>query len=474
MTVLIDVNEVETMDKAIQYIKNYNFTCTIPTYALLCPIQYTGTLLPILKKYKQLYNTNKYMKLKHVLDHTNSTNKLILLDQGKSSINSLHTDVQQLITQYNTTIQSSATINQPIDVIPYDVNITYDNLTAEQVLARLLPSNLPIQTSFESIGHIAHININNNLLLYKYIVGVVILHKNQPTITTVVNKIGTISNEYRVYESELLAGVPNYIVQLKEHYIQYKLDITQVYWNSKLSTEHVRITDMFKSKDVVLDMCCGIGPFVLPALKKHCTVYANDLNPHSIYWLNQNIVLNKLHNPNQYDYIVENMDGKQFVHKMIQYQLSQSTTQPIHHILMNLPALSISFNDVFIGMYNIHMTDQQQHIIQSAMPIAHCHCFADSNNYTSDVLTRLQSILQYQFTTIKHTALGVVNTQYIDPVYNGMNEGTVVIHNVRNVSPNKDMLCVSYRIPIEVAFRNTTIHDSVVNKEHTQKKSRIT
>ena len=46
----------------------------------------------------------------------------------------------------------------------------------------------------------------------------------------------------------------------------------------------------------VFDACAGIGPFVLPAAKqKRCRlVYANDLNPESIKWMNKNIETNKV------------------------------------------------------------------------------------------------------------------------------------------------------------------------------------
>ena len=42
------------------------------------------------------------------------------------------------------------------------------------------------------------------------------------------------------------------------------------------------------------DMFCGIGPFAIPAARRGCTVYANDLNPDSYKYLVENARLNKV------------------------------------------------------------------------------------------------------------------------------------------------------------------------------------
>jgi tRNA (guanine37-N1)-methyltransferase len=41
-------------------------------------------------------------------------------------------------------------------------------------------------------------------------------------------------------------------------------------------------------------MFAGIGPFSIPAAKKGCTVLANDLNPKSYHYLQENRKLNKV------------------------------------------------------------------------------------------------------------------------------------------------------------------------------------
>jgi len=66
------------------------------------------------------------------------------------------------------------------------------------MLQKLLPEGSEVPSSFESIGHIAHLNIRDELLLYKGVIGQVIMEKN-PHIKTVVNKVRPLPTEPEAY-----------------------------------------------------------------------------------------------------------------------------------------------------------------------------------------------------------------------------------------------------------------------------------
>jgi len=69
------------------------------------------------------------------------------------------------------------------------VTLGYEHFAVDEVLKRLLPPSIAeIPSSFEQAGHIAHLNLRDDCLPYKYIIGKVILDKN-PCIQTVVNKV---------------------------------------------------------------------------------------------------------------------------------------------------------------------------------------------------------------------------------------------------------------------------------------------
>ncbi len=126
-----------------------------------------------------------------------------------------------------------------------------------------------------------------------------------------VNKLNTINNKFRVFQMELLAGEPDFIVQHVrivrpslnalltrtnqwETNCKFTFDFTKVYWNSRLHTEHARLVDKFTPEDVIADVFAGVGPFAVPAAKKGCGVLANDLNPSSHEYLQVNISENNV------------------------------------------------------------------------------------------------------------------------------------------------------------------------------------
>ena len=75
---------------------------------------------------------------------------------------------------------------------------------------------------------------------------------------------------------------------------RFTFDFSQVYWNSRLHTEHERLVKLFKPDEVVADVFAGVGPFAVPAAKKGCAVFGNDLNPHSVKYLTKNVGDNRV------------------------------------------------------------------------------------------------------------------------------------------------------------------------------------
>lgn len=137
--------------------------------------------------------------------------------------------------------------------------------------------------------------------------------KNYPRIKTVVNKVGMITNEFRVPKFEILAGESDMITEVKQYGATFKLDYSLVYWNSRLEHEHIRLVSLFQPGETICDMFAGIGPFAIPAAQKGCLVYANDLNPDSVRYLKINAKINKVDGC----VFAYNMDARKFVSELM-------------------------------------------------------------------------------------------------------------------------------------------------------------
>lgn len=75
-------------------------------------------------------------------------------------------------------------------------------------MQQILPADVDVPGSFETIGSIAHFNLRSGHLPFKHLIGQVCLDKN-PAIKTVVTKVKEIENQYRVFDMEVIAGVPS-------------------------------------------------------------------------------------------------------------------------------------------------------------------------------------------------------------------------------------------------------------------------
>lgn len=315
-------------------------------------------------------------------------------------------------------------------IIPHPVVFDWDYWSVDQVLRALLPEALEegAPSAFSMVGHIAHVNLREEYLAYRYLIGQVILEKT-PRVETVVNKLDTIETEFRVFAMELLAGEPKYEAEVSESGCLFTLDFRHVYWNSRLHTEHGRLIEQFKPFQVLADVMAGVGPFAVPAAKKGCWVLANDLNP-ACY---NSLVYNAQRNKVEAHCRASCEDGRAFIrHSVIQawdaafpaedpslisgrqkrrqrreqqQQQQQQQSQPaapapaapaqpagrprrlVDHFTMNLPATALEFLDAYRGLYSHLAAHAGREALQAELearatmeevepyPMVHVHCF---------------------------------------------------------------------------------------------------
>ena len=319
-----------------------------------------------------------------------------------------------------------------------------------------------LPNGFEIVGKIAHMNLRDQYLKYKYFIGQLILDKN-PSISTVINKVGKIDNVYRTYEMEILAGEENYNVEHKEGNVKFQFDLRKTYWSSRLQNERDRVLKLLEKNQVLCDTFCGVGPLALRACKKGVKVYANDLNPDAYEYLNNNIKLNKL---NKGNYVIKtyNMDAREFIKSLVnlsKYNKDEDEDNGdkifpedlhIDHFYMNLPKDAIEFMDVFIGLFkgckdNIYNKDN--------LPIVHVYGFAKTDNNPHELLKkRIAKAFKMEYDLFKKEC----------------EKDIINIENVRDISNKKVVFCIDMKIPSIVAYQDYELYEyKEDNKENDEK-----
>lgn len=221
----------------------------------------------------------------------------------------------------------------------------------------------------------------------------------------------------------------------------------------------------------------GVGPFAVPAAKKGAYVLANDLNPESVKWMRENQARNKVEPRLR----VTEDDARAFIRRApleawtrpfrrsepvrnrawekaqraarIQAKKEKEertaaglpeadkeeekeeppAPQTLNHYVMNLPDSALEFLDAYAGSFT-PLLSQPGYDRSTPLPLIHVHCFTrelEPEPARDDICARASGYLGHPVT----------------PDADGFN-----LHAVRRVAPNKDMYCLTFRLPEAVAY----------------------
>ncbi|KAM9708477.1 tRNA (guanine(37)-N(1))-methyltransferase isoform 1-T1 [Menidia menidia] len=382
------------------------FTQTITVPALRVP---TGVLNKVMKSLKK--STIQRPGMPRVIQDKEESSgmRVVLLDPHRVSSPSSFSEAEA---------EALRAFGVAAELHSHELKLTYENLKCDEVLEAVLPQGQDVTSGFSRVGHIAHMNLRDHQLPFKNLIGQVIMDKN-PGVTCVVNKTNIIDSTYRNFKMEVLAGEENMVAKVKENGVTYEFDFSRVYWNPRLSTEHQRVVERVERGDAVFDVFAGVGPFAIPAARSAATVWANDLNPDSYTWLQHNCKLNKMESRTK----TFNLDGRAFIRGPLRQELPALLLGEARvHVVMNLPAMALEFLDAFRGLLKTETPCYQN------LPTVYCYGFSKDDNPEQDVVDRASRSLGF---TLKNNYF---------------------VYSVRNVAPNKDMMCVRFTLPKEVLF----------------------
>lgn len=315
-------------------------------------------------------------------------------------------------------------------VVRRAVEVGYDQWGMDDVLRNVLPEGVTVPTSFETVGHIVHVNLREEHEECKKVIGEVMLDKLGKRVRTVVNKLESTGGPYRTFKMEVIAGEKELETEVKENGCRFRMDFEKVYWNSRLETEHKRIATTVRKGEVFVDAFCGIGPFAVPVAKSgSCEkVYANDLNPDSVKYLKVNAKRNGVQGDN---FITSCGCARKFLRKLVRDRV------PMTRVVMNFPSGAPEFLDVFKGLY-----DAAQGL---PMPTVHCYCFVKGTDNLDSAKERVRKALYGEEGGGNETEL---------------KDEDIEVRDIRNVAPRKQQVCVTFQVPSDVARTNAKCADS--------------
>lgn len=165
---------------------------------------------------------------------------------------------------------------------------------AREVVPPSLLSRVP--KGFEVIGDIAILNLPRELEEYRFKIAEALLNRLKPRVRIVVRRSSPARDPERVHSYEVLAGSGGFETLHKESGCIFKVDISKVFFTSRLQYERSRIVSLVKPGEIVINMFAGVGPFSIIIAKKvpDVKVYSIDINPEAYKLMVENIKLNKV------------------------------------------------------------------------------------------------------------------------------------------------------------------------------------
>ena len=134
---------------------------------------------------------------------------------------------------------------------------------------------------------------------------------------------------------------------------------------------------------------------------------------------------------------------------------NQTPPRTFTRYIVNLPALSIEFLDVFPSLY------PPGTFIAQNLPIVHCYCFTNADDPHRDVIQVRWTFNFHRAVLIKCLSVSVHCSSYLKLLQRASerighdlsNDPSVSVLEVRDVSPKKLFMCLSFKVPLCVLER---------------------
>ncbi|MDH2902095.1 MAG: class I SAM-dependent methyltransferase family protein [archaeon] len=150
-----------------------------------------------------------------------------------------------------------------------------------------------LSSSFDVIGDIAIIKVPNDLSSKESLIASQIL-RAMKNVRTVLKQSSDVQGEFRLRDLNFVGGEEKYDTIYKESGCLFKINVKEVYFSPRLSTERERIASLVKNGEHILNMFAGISTFsIIIAKTRECEVESVDKNPRAIGFARESLKLNR-------------------------------------------------------------------------------------------------------------------------------------------------------------------------------------
>ena len=118
--------------------------------------------------------------------------------------------------------------------------------------------------------------------------------RNRPNAHTALFATSPVEGEFRTRTFKVLAGENTTQTLYNEYGKRMVIDLSAAYFSARLANERQRLVSQMGENEYILDMFAGVGPFGVTLGAKAGFMVCNDINPHAVYLMQQNLAMNHI------------------------------------------------------------------------------------------------------------------------------------------------------------------------------------
>ncbi len=150
-------------------------------------------------------------------------------------------------------------------------------------------------SSYDIVGDIAVIRIPNSLHDELELTAERLMQRHG-NVKTVLGQVGGVSGDLRLRRLRWIAGERKFETIHREFGCAFKVDLKKCYFSPRLSYERMRIAELVKPNETVVNMFAGVGSFslLIACHSQARKIYSIDVNPVAVNLMRQNARLNRV------------------------------------------------------------------------------------------------------------------------------------------------------------------------------------